>query len=143
MFLLAALFLSLALASTSITPISDGNNEQREQAHAQWVQGVENVLSNILLGPLRPEFTPAFLNSRKREDIINSQRTYFRAYVARILMQSLAPDGLVHVEPPAEVSPEVVEAQVQELKQHSFSVRWVGQGVGGPFVVNVPRTSEK
>lgn len=140
----AALFLLPAQAAAGVTSISPVDpQEEREQANAQWRQAIESILSNIVLGPLKPEFTPAFVERRTRDSIIAAQRNYFRAYVARIIMQSLAPEGLITVQPPPEVAPEVVEAQVQELREHSFSVRWVANGAGGPFVINVPRTKEK
>jgi hypothetical protein len=132
------LCLAVAIAATSITPVNSGKGEPMHDD--QWVQAVEGILAQWVLGPLKPEFTPAFLSQRTRESILNAQRTHFRAYVARLLMQSLAPEGLIYVEPPPEIAPEVVEAQVAELRAHSFSVRWLARGVGGAFVVNVPKT---
>ena len=135
------LCLAVAIAATSITPVNSGNSGNAEHMHDdQWVQAVEGILAQWVLGPLKPEFTPAFLSQRTRESILNAQRTHFRAHVARLLMQSLAPEGLIYVEPPPEIAPEVVEAQVAELRAHSFSVRWLARGVGGAFVVNVPKT---
>jgi hypothetical protein len=142
-FFLATLFFALGLGTT-ITP--GGLEEHQTAEHSQWVAGVENVLSNVILGPLRPEFTPAFLSKRLRESrdaIVEAQRNHLRAYVTRLMLNSLVPDGLLHVAVPAEYAPEVVIAQVQELKDHSFSVRWLSQGPGGDFVINVPRAKEK
>lgn len=140
--LLLLVLASLTHGSTTITAISEKEQQQNEESR-RWVQAVDNILGNLVLGPLTAEFTPALLMKRTRESIITNQRNSFRAYVARILMQSLAPEGLIHIEPPSEYAGEVVEAQVMELRQHSFSVRWVGGGVGQGFVVNVPKTPEK
>jgi len=138
--MLLLVLLSIALGSATTTSITSGG---LDEAHTQWVAGVENVLANVVMGPFRPEFTPAFLTARMKESratIVESQRNYFRAHVARLLLNSLSTDGLLHVTVPREYAPEVVEAQVQELKDHSFSVRWLAQGPGGDFVVNVPRS---
>lgn len=143
MMMMLLLFLALAAGSTGSTISAVSDEQQRQESHEKWVQAVEGILANLALGPLKAEFTPAFLAQRTRDSIIGAQRNYFRAYVARILMQSMAPEGLVYIEPPPEIAPEVVQAQVQELKDHSFSVRWVAAGVGNGFVVNVPRTPEK
>jgi hypothetical protein len=139
--ILLAFLAVFARADTSISSV--GDRQQQDEKIQQWMQAVDGILTKIQVGPLNPQFTPAFLAQRKRDQIIAAQSMSLRAYVANILVQSLAPEGIVHISPPPEYAPEVVEAIVTELKQHSFSVRWVASGTGRSFVVNIPRTAEK
>lgn len=139
---MSPLALPLLLLAFLLPAVLCMTSENHTHNDAQWTAAVENILSNMVLGPLKPEFTPAFLGQRTRETIITAQTNWFRAHVARILMTTLAPDGVVHIVPGPEISREVVRTQVDELKAHSFTVRWFGTGTNA-FIVEVPKLKEK
>lgn len=106
-FLIPLLLLLLALATAT-----------EDEQHTKWVRAVEEILSGVMLGPLKEEFTPSYLARRTREASLKAQTNRFRARVATAMAESLEDHVIVcrfdHIGQSA------VDAVIAELRNHTF-----------------------
>lgn len=94
-------------------------NEQDQK----WRQGVEEILSNIVIGPLNKDFKPESMGKRDMKSVLNAQKHRLRAHIIGHMFRS--PHSFVKVCPLDDSTPEAIKELVDEFKNHSFDIHWI------------------
>lgn len=89
----------------------------------QWYANVEEAVSRLAIGPLRPDFRPLDLARRTRESALAAQVNTFRAKVIAHMLDALG--TIVRVCPYDNTSKEAVDVIVNELQNRTFTASWV------------------
>ena len=126
--------------STESTP-APTQAEQKEADHKRWMFAVEEILSSISMGPLRPHFTPDYIAKRTPESVLQSQTSRLRAKTGRVVMDAVGTRAVSCIDP-STTKDEAVKNVLAEFKALGFDILWSksedGCFGGQGLVVNGP-----